>query len=62
MPCSWATKRKVISCMVLNKYNNCHLPLNPSPAQSDEFSFIKVQDVVTSTSAVHTRPIARYGV
>ena len=35
----------------LDKYNNCHLLLNPSPTQNDEFSYTKVQDVVTSTSA-----------
>ena len=32
----------------LDKYNNCHLLLNPSPTQSDDVSFTKVQDVVTN--------------
>ena len=36
----------------LDKYNNCHLLLNPSPTQSDEFSLTKVQDVVTNSSDV----------
>ncbi len=29
----------------------CHLLLNPSPTQSDEFSFTKAQDVVTNRTA-----------
>ena len=35
----------------LDKYNNCHLLLKASPAQSDEFSYTKVQDVVTNHRA-----------
>ncbi len=42
-----------ISCSVvlsfIDKHNNCHLLLNPSLTLGDEFSFTKVQDVVTST-------------
>ena len=35
----------------LDKYNNCHPLLYPCPTQSDEFSFTKVQDVMTNCSA-----------
>jgi len=35
----------------LSKYSNCHLLLNPSPTQSDEFSYTKVQDVVRNSRA-----------
>jgi hypothetical protein len=36
----------------LDKYKNCHLRLNPSPNESDEFSFTKVLDVVTNSRAL----------
>ncbi len=38
----------------LDKYN-CHLLLNPSLTQSDEFSYIKVQDVVTNRTGICTK-------
>jgi hypothetical protein len=44
----------------LGKYNNCLLLLNAFLTQNDEFSFIKVQDVVTNRSAVYFR-IRRMG-
>ena len=34
----------------LDKYKNCHLRLNPSPSESDEFSFTKIQYVVTNST------------
>jgi len=36
----------------LDKYNNCYLLFSLSLTQGDEFSFTKVQDVVTNRSAV----------
>jgi hypothetical protein len=34
----------------LHKYNNCHLLLNASFTQSGEFSYTKVEDVVTNST------------
>ena len=45
----------VVVPFVVDKHNNCHLPLNPSHTHSDEFSYTKVQDVVINTSGTNRK-------